>query len=133
DEDYHRVALQGGRDSVEKPKIAQLRRLNVGTIRADTTREIKYVRGRSLGRIEESFIAHLNPEQEFFFAGKNLRFAFLNDLVAYVRPGKGRTSYTPIWGGTKLPISENLAESIRRALERSARGQDDSVELRAAR
>jgi ATP-dependent helicase Lhr and Lhr-like helicase len=131
--DYHRVALQDGRYRVQKPKIAQLHRLNVGTITADTTLDIRYVRGRSLGRIEENFIAHLHPEQEFFFAGKNLRFAYLKDLVAYVRPGRGRTGYTPIWGGTKLPISESLAESIRRALERSAKGEDDSVELRAAR
>jgi ATP-dependent Lhr-like helicase len=131
--DYHRVTLDGGLYRVQKPKIAQLHRLNIGTITADTTLEIRYVRGRSLGRIEESFIAHLHENQEFFFAGRNLRFAFLKDLVAYVRPGKGRTSYTPIWSGTKLPISENLADSIRRALERSAKGEDDSIELRAAR
>jgi ATP-dependent Lhr-like helicase len=131
--DYHRVTHDGQRYRVQKPKIAQLHRLNIGTITADTTLDIRYVRGRSLGRIEESFIAHLHEGQEFVFAGKNLRFAFLQDLTAYVRPGKGKTSYTPIWSGTKLPISENLADSIRRALERSAHGEDDSIELKAAR
>jgi ATP-dependent Lhr-like helicase len=131
--DYHRITHDGSRYRVPKPKIAQLHRLNIGTITGDTTLDIRYIRGRSLGRIEESFIAHLHEGQEFVFAGKNLRFAFLKDLTAYVRPGKGRTSYTPIWSGTKLPISENLADSIRRALERSAHGVDDSVELKAAR
>jgi ATP-dependent Lhr-like helicase len=131
--DYHRVLLADGRYRVEKPRIAQLHRLNIGTITADTTIEIRYVRGRSLGRIEENFIAQLHEDQHFVFAGKTLRFAFLKDLVAYVRPGKKRTTYTPIWGGTKLPISESLADSIRLALERAAQGVDDSVELCAAR
>jgi ATP-dependent Lhr-like helicase len=131
--DYHRVTHDGSRYRVNKPKIAQLHRLNIGTITADTTLDIRYVRGRSLGRIEEGFIAHLHEGQEFVFAGKTLRFAYLKDLVAYVRPGKGRTSYTPIWSGIKLPISESLAGSIRWALERSSRGDDDSVELKAAR
>jgi ATP-dependent Lhr-like helicase len=131
--DYHRVTHDGQRYRVPKPRIAQLHRLNIGTITADTTIDIRYIRGRSLGRIEENFIAHLHEGQEFVFAGKNLRFAFLKDLVAYVRPGKGRSSYTPIWSGTKLPISESLADSIRQALERSSHGEDDSIELRAAR
>ncbi len=131
--DYHRVALVEGRYRVDKPRLAQLHRLNVGTITGEMTLEIRYVRGRSMGRIEENFVAHLREGQHFVFAGKTLQFACLQDCVAYVRPAKSKTSFTPIWSGIKLPISESLADSIRRALERALRGDYDSRELQAAR
>jgi ATP-dependent Lhr-like helicase len=132
--DFHRVAPgEDGRYRVVKPRVAQLHRLNVGTITGDATLDIRMVRGRSLGRIEENFIAQLREGQQFVFAGRVLKFAFIKDLTAYVRPGKGKVSYTPTWGGTKLPISESLAEAIRREIERAADGEFDCVELQAAR
>jgi len=132
--DYHRVQLgEDGKYHVTKPKVATLHRLNVGTITGDTSMDIRMVRGRSLGRIEENFIAQLREGQQFVFAGKVLKFAFIKDLTAYVRPGKGKVTYTPMWGGTKLPISESLAEAIRRELERAAKGEFDCIELEAAR
>ncbi|CAG0958671.1 RNA helicase CrhR [Phycisphaerales bacterium] len=132
--DFRRVAtLEGGRHAVTDRRIAQLHRLNVGTIVSDSTIEIRYLGGRALGRIEESFIANLNEGQRFVFAGKTLTFAFIKDLVAYARPAKGKANYTPIWSGTKLPISESLAGAIRAALEHAGRGRFDTPELLAAR
>ncbi|MBS0197177.1 MAG: ligase-associated DNA damage response DEXH box helicase [Planctomycetes bacterium] len=133
--EYHRIApVSPGthRYHVPSARIAQLHRLNVGTITGDGTLDIRYLSGRSLGRIEEGFIAGLRAGQKFVFAGKVVSFVMLKDLVAYVKPAKGNTSYTPIWGGTKLPISESLAAAIRCALERSASGIADSPELAAA-
>ena len=132
--EFHRV-IEGpdGRLTVPSARIAQLHRLNVGTIVGDTTVEIRYMGGRSLGRIEENFITGLRVGEQFVFAGKVLRFVMFQDLVAYVRAGSGTTNYTPIWGGTRLPISESLAESIREALERAGAGTFDSPELQAAR
>jgi ATP-dependent Lhr-like helicase len=132
--DFHRVSPgEDGKYRVVKPRIAQLHRLNVGTITGDATLEVRLVRGRSLGRIEENFIAQLREGQQFVFAGRVLKFAFIRDMTAYVRPGKGKVSYTPAWGGTKLPISESLAGAIRREIERAADGAFDCVELEAAR
>ncbi len=136
--EYHRIApVSPGtpgkhRYHVPSARIAQLHRLNVGTITGDGTLDIRYLSGRSLGRIEEGFVAGLRAGQKFVFAGKVVSFVMLKDLVAYVKPAKGNTSYTPIWGGTKLPISESLAAAIRCALERSASGIADSPELAAA-
>jgi len=130
--DFHRIESVEGVWRVTKPRLATLHRLNIGTITADTTLEIRYVSGKGLGRIEEHFIAGLREGEKFIYAGKVLQFAFLRDLVAYVRPATGVTNFTPIWGGTRLPISESLAESIRRALERARDGMLDSAELLAA-
>lgn len=130
--EYHRVAPIDGRYRVPTARLATMHRLNVGTITGEGTLDIRYLSGRSLGRIEENFVAGLREGEKFVFAGKVLAFAFLKDLVAYVRPARGKTTYTPIWAGTKLPISEPLAESIREAMERAGRGDSDSPELRAA-
>ena len=47
------------------------------------------------------------------------------DLTAYVRPGRGRTNHTPIWSGTRLPISESLSGAVRSAIDAAARGDFD--------
>lgn len=132
--EYRRVVRDhSGTHATTDRRVAQLHRLNVGTIVGDSTVEIRYVGGRSLGRIEESFVASLREGERFVFAGKVLTFAFMQDLVAYVRAANGTANATPIWSGTRLPISESLAEAMRRVLERAGRGEFDTPELDAAR
>ena len=127
--DYRRVEEENGRMVVKSSRIALIHRFNVGTITGDTTVEIRYMGGRSLGRIEETFIAGLHEGQRFVFAGKVLRFVMMQDLVAYVKPGYGQAHLTPIWGGTRLPISESLSRAIRQTLEDLSRGRADCPEL----
>ncbi|MBI1190270.1 MAG: ligase-associated DNA damage response DEXH box helicase [Tepidisphaera sp.] len=127
--DYRRVEEDNGRMVVKSPRIAQLHRFNVGTITGDSTVEIRFLGGRSLGRIEENFIAGLSEGQKFVFAGKVLRYVMFQDMVAYVRPGYGQAHLTPIWGGTRLPISESLSRAIRQTLEELGQGRADCAEL----
>jgi ATP-dependent helicase Lhr and Lhr-like helicase len=130
--DHHRVVEDHGTYRVTSPRIARLHRLNVGTITADGTIEVRFVGGRSLGRIEEDFIAGISPGRKFVFAGKVLTLVRVRDLTAYVRPASGTTNYTPIWYGTKLPISESLAHSIRVTLHRAGQGRAPGPEAAAA-
>lgn len=127
--DYRRVEEESGRMVVKSSRIALIHKFNVGTITGDTTVEIRYLGGRSLGRIEETFVAGLNEGQRFVFAGKVLRFVMMQELVAYVKPGYGQAHLTPIWGGTRLPISESLSRAIRQTLEDLSRGRADCPEL----
>lgn len=132
--DFTRVVREAdGTYRVRDVRIARRHRMNVGTIVSDSTIEVRYVGGRSLGRIEETFVGNLREGQRFVYAGKVLEFAYLRDLTAYVRAARGSTALTPIWGGTRLPISESLAQAIRTALERGGRGEFASPEMRAAR
>ncbi len=131
--EFCRIRSQDGLYRVVGARVAQLHRLNVGTITSDASVDIRYMNGPSLGRIDEGFIAHLKENERFVFAGKVVRFAMFKDLVAYVRPAKGSTLNTVLWPGTRLPISESLAESIRRSLELASDGHFDSPELNAAR
>ncbi len=130
--EFCRVRAQGGVHRVVGARVAQMHRLNVGTIVGDASVDIRYMNGPSLGRIDEGFIAHLKENERFVFAGRVVRFAMFKDLVAYVRPAKGSTLNTVLWPGTRLPISESLAEAIRGSLEHAARGVLDSPELQAA-
>lgn len=131
-ERFHRVGEVGGRHRVVSELHARQHRLNVGTITGDATIDIRFANGRSLGRIEEGFVAGLREGQKFVFAGRVLRFVGMHDLTAIVRPATGTTSLTPIWSGTRLPISESLAQGIRETLEAAANGVADTPELALA-
>ncbi|MEK6700730.1 MAG: ligase-associated DNA damage response DEXH box helicase [Planctomycetota bacterium] len=97
-------------------RIAHQHRMNIGTIVSEAVLDLRYVSGRRLGTIEENFVTFLKPGQYFRFAGKALQFVGIHDLSALVRPAKSKTSFTPKWVGTKLPISESLSLGIRRTL-----------------
>jgi len=129
---YHRVKLEDGLYRVPDKRLGQLHRLNVGTITSSSSIPIRYVRGRALGSIEEDFVASLHAGEKFVFAGKTVEFARVHEMVAYVRPARGKTTHTPIWDGTKLPISESLGLAIRGALDAAARGVAESPEIAAA-
>lgn len=113
---FNKVVAEGDRCTMKDKRIAQLHRLNIGTITGDATVTLRYTTGRTLGAIEEEFVSMLRPGERFFFAGKTLEFVRLADLEAFVRPARGRTSHTPRWSGTKLPISESLSGEMRRML-----------------
>lgn len=129
---YHRINLIDGRYQVVNKRIAQLHRLNIGTIVADSTIDIRYLTGKNLGRIEESFVGNLRAGDRFIFSGKVLTFVMMKDLTAYVKPAKGNTTITPIWGGIKLPITESLSANIRRAMEVASTDTGSTPELAAA-
>ncbi|HZW08680.1 MAG TPA: ligase-associated DNA damage response DEXH box helicase [Phycisphaerales bacterium] len=124
--EFRKVAFDDtGLAHVPSKRTAALHRLNVGTITGEATVPIRYVGGRSLGSIEEYFVAQLTRGQKFMFAGKILEFVMLHDMVALVRPARGKTNFTPHWSGTKLPISESLGEGVRRTLERALDAERD--------
>lgn len=115
---YCRVVLEEGRLRVSTPRTALMHKMNMGTITAGLTVEIRYASGRRLGSIEEDFVSSLREGQRFYFAGKTVEFIGLHDSVALVRASKGRASLTPIWWGTRLPISESLSSRVRETLGR---------------
>ena len=108
---------------VEQQRVATLHRLNVGTITADGALEIRYVSGKRLGVIDEGFVTHLRVHEKFVFAGKVVQLVGIRDLVVLVRAAAGTTTNTPLWAGTRLPISESLSGAFRRVLERAGKHQ----------
>jgi ATP-dependent Lhr-like helicase len=114
-----------------------MHRMNIGTITSDAVMDIRFLSGRRLGSIEENFVDGLNAGDTFVFAGKTLEFVRTRELTAYVRPSRKPTNFTPIWGGTRLPISESLGEAVRTSLALAHAGPPEgwqhAPELGAAR
>ncbi|MEL7473340.1 MAG: ligase-associated DNA damage response DEXH box helicase [Planctomycetota bacterium] len=117
---------------VPSKRHGQLHRLNVGTIVGDSTMEIRFVGGKRLGSIEENFVSGLRRGQKFVFAGRVLQFHRLQEMTCLVRAATGQTNHTPIWSGTRMPISESLSEAVRSTLEAAGGGDRSEPELEAA-
>ncbi|QYK49209.1 MAG: ligase-associated DNA damage response DEXH box helicase [Phycisphaeraceae bacterium] len=127
---YRKVVVEDGVARVATARAAQMHRLNVGTITGEATMDVRFATGRRLGSIEEDFISGLRAGDKFVFAGKVLELKGVHDNAAIVRPAKGSTTHTPLWAGTKLPISEALSEGVRTVLG-EGEGDGETPEGRA--
>ncbi len=120
--DFQRIQLMNGQFIGVGGRIAQMHRLNVGTITSDSVVKIRYRGGKTLGTIEEFFVSRLREGDVFVFGGKTLEFVGLYELTAFVRPARKRTGVTPHWNGARFPLSTALARSVRRNLDRLSAG-----------
>ncbi len=132
-EEYQRVRVYEDRYLARDKKVATSHRLSIGTIVADAAIQLRYKSGRVIGTIEENFIAKLNPGEKFLFAGKALELLELKNLDAYVKTARGQVTFTPRWAGGRLPLSDTLSFSVRRALDEASRGGFEGVEMDRAR
>ncbi len=131
--DFHRIQMEGGRYVVKDDRIARLHRLSIGTIVGDAAIKVKYLRGGSLGTVEESFIGKMETGDRFLLGGKLLELVRFRDNVAYVRKGKGKTTTIPRWMGGRMPLSSEVSAALRQKLTEARSGVFDSPELRAVK
>jgi ATP-dependent helicase Lhr and Lhr-like helicase len=132
--EFRRVVVdERGRHLVEDRGIARRHRMSIGTIVSDASVAVKYVRGAKLGTVEESFAARLSPGDRFVFAGKPLEFVRLRDMVVQVRKAASSRGAIPRWMGARMPLSTELAASLRARLEEASRGVYREREMEAVR
>ena len=132
--DYHKVVRdEEGRYRVKDTLIARRHRMSIGTIVSDAAVDIRYMRGKRLGNVEESFIARLSKGDTFIFAGLLLEFIRVENMTAYVRPGKPGKALIPRWDGGKCPLSSEVSEGIRELLELHIDGKEQEPEMKAVR
>jgi ATP-dependent Lhr-like helicase len=131
--EYQRVDVVDGVYRVTNRQIARRHLLSIGTIVADASMEVRYVKGGRLGSVEESFISRLRPGDHFFFAGKSLEFIRVHNMVAQVRKANGEPGAVPRWDGARMPLSSELAEAVRTRLEQARLGIFEGKEMRSLR
>ena len=131
--EYSRVVERDGLYVVEDKMIARRHRMAIGTIVSDAAITVQYVRGARLGSVEESFIARLKPGDRFVFSGKPLEFVRVRDMKAWVRKASSTRGAIPRWMGARMPLSTELAASLRRRLEEASRGEWRGREMEAIR
>jgi ATP-dependent Lhr-like helicase len=129
--EYRRVEEVDGWHVVRDAAIARRHRMSVGTIVSDASMDVRYVNGRRLGNVEESFIAWLSPGDAFVFGGHALELVRVENMTALVRPAKPGSATVPRWQGGRSPLSSELAESVRELLEAHLEGRADEPEMRA--
>jgi len=131
--DFQRVVESDGLMRVPNRRIAMLHRLNIGTITADGAMQVRFVKGGSLGSIEERFLARLRPGDRFVFAGRTLELTRIRDMTAYVRKASGKATI-PAWQGGRLPLSTLLADGMLKLVDDFVCGQfPDGPEACAAK
>jgi ATP-dependent Lhr-like helicase len=114
-EEYSRVSPGESPDepwSVPSKRTALRHRMAIGTITSDAEVSVKLIRGRRLGKVEESFIAKLNSGDGFLFAGRVLEFVRIKDMVAECRLATRKARIIPRWSGSKMPLSTQLADGV---------------------
>ncbi len=129
--EFQKVHQEGDFYQVNKPLIARYHRMSIGTITSDASMSVKLKRGGFLGTIEEAFIARLRPGDGFSFAGFQLELVKVRDMTAVVRKSKKTARRIPQWMGGKMPLSTQLATSVRRLLAEARRGQFRGREMEA--
>jgi ATP-dependent helicase Lhr and Lhr-like helicase len=130
--EYHRIALVDGLWRVPDRGIAKRHRLQVGTIVGDAAMHVKWLNGITIGSIEESFIARLNKGDCFVFAGRILEYIRTQDMAAYVRKASKTKGRVPAWGGSKMPLSSELADAVQAMLDGAAQADWAEPEMLAA-
>jgi ATP-dependent helicase Lhr and Lhr-like helicase len=127
---YRRVDVVDDRYRVNDSRLARLHRMQIGTITSDAEISIKWMNGSRLGSVEEVLIARLKPGDTFVFAGRVLELVRVRDMAAYVKLASSRSGKIAKWQGGRMPLSNELAESVQELLALAAQGHFEESELR---
>lgn len=127
-DEFNKLGIADGKYRIKQKKAAIKHRLQIGTIVSDPVIRISYLKGGSLGTVEEYFIASLKPGDVFWFAGNCLEFIMLKDLTAYVRKTSEQKAITASYMGGRMPLSSSLAELMRKQLELASKQTIDTPE-----
>ncbi len=138
--EYHRIVAIDGRWRVGDRALARRHKLQIGTIVSDAVMKVAWVSGGTLGTIEEGFIARLSKGDCFVFGGRVLEYVRTHEMTAQVRKATRPKGVVPVWAGSKMPLSTELADAAQTLLDQVAAsgnplqlsGELDTPELQAA-
>jgi ATP-dependent Lhr-like helicase len=120
---YHRLKELNGRYLVHDKKMIHQHLMNVGTITSDPSIRVKFMRGGSLGTVEESFVSKLKKGDHFVFSGKVLEYVMVKDLTLMVKLAPPNSATIPIWWGSRLPLSSLLTSHLKEIFELIEQGR----------
>jgi ATP-dependent Lhr-like helicase len=111
---------------IAHPRVAQMYRMNVGTIVEADMLKVRLVRsraskviprgGRLLGQVEEYFVETMTPGDTFVFAGEVLKYEVIIEDEVYVSRAHDKDPKVPSYEGGKFPLSTYLADRVRNIL-----------------
>lgn len=132
--EYRRVLPdEEGVYRVPDAAIGRRHRMSIGTIVSDAQMQVQYVSGGRIGSVEESFVGRLKPGDHFLFSGRILELVRVHEMTAYVKRSSSSRGAISRWGGTKVPLSAEMARAGLEELERASRGIYEGPEMQAVR
>ncbi len=131
--DYQRIRMVDDVYRVCDRRIAALHRMSIGTIVGDASMQVRFLRGKIIGNVEESFLGRVSPGERFTLGGKLLELVHIRDNTAWVKRGKGQASVVPRWMGGRMPLSSELAHMLRQQLTESLQGIYRGKAMRAVK
>jgi ATP-dependent Lhr-like helicase len=131
--EYNKVIERDGLYLARDRMVAMRHRMSIGTIVSEAAMKVRFVRGKTIGTVEENFIARLRPGDVFTFAGRTLKFVRVREMTAWVRVSNQTTAVVPRWTGARLALSPELAASVRTKLDEARRDLYNGPEMEAVR
>ena len=101
---------------VSNNNIKRIHKFNIGTITSDKYIIVKFIKGKTIGNLEENFASRLKSGDAFFFAGRILEYVKLKDMILYVKRSNKKSSIIPSWVGGQIAISNLLSKNIRKEI-----------------
>jgi len=129
-DDFHRLELVDGLYKVTSRKLAMRHRLSIGAIVSDLMMRVKFLSGKYLGSIEESFISKLNVGDVFWFSGRQLELIQVIANDAIVKPSQKKKGVVPSWMGGRFAISPDLGIAIRHSFSSIHKKSGQSAEIK---
>ncbi|MBN9376758.1 MAG: DNA ligase-associated DEXH box helicase [Chlamydiales bacterium 38-26] len=114
--EFHKLKFKNERYLIEDRRLIQLHRMSLGTIPTGNMLALKYLSGKRIGVIEESFVNRLKPQETFIFGGKSYQLLRTNQSEAVVRLSKKPALRVAQWIGTRLPLSSSVSAFMRDVL-----------------
>lgn len=131
--EFHKVIWDGEKYIVDVPSVALRHRMAIGTIVSDSAVKVAYLKGATLGSIEESLAGRLRKGDRFIFAGKVLEFLMMKEMTVYVKRATTNKGSIVRWAGARMALSTELALSVRARLDDAHHGILDEPEMRFSR
>jgi len=129
-DEFKKIVIENGKYLVKNRFIAMRHRLQIGTIVSDAMLEVKFLKGKKLGHIEEWFISKLNPGDVFWFAGRSLVFLQIKEMQVLVKSAENKKGIIPAWMGGRMPLSSELSEMIQFKLQEYINNNQPNDELK---
>lgn len=129
-DDYKKVEIINGLYKVTSRRIAMRHRMHIGTIVSDSMLKVKFLSGGYIGMIEEYFISRLSPGDVFILAGRTLEFVMIKEMTVIAKKSNAAKGAVPSWNGGRMPLSANLGEKLRQALDQGSEMMKGKAKLK---
>ncbi len=129
-DEYQKIGNDNGIYRASNRRVAQKHKLSIGTIMSDAMIQIKFVRGKRIGAVEEYFVSQLAPGDAFWFGGQALELVRVKGNEAQVKPARGdKKGKIPSYMGGRMSFSSEMSEVLRSKLYDYYRGEIRDEEM----